>query len=293
LPSTGEKVAVAARVVPNVGEAVVLLQIRAMQEPASSANGVNGSTPTIMFRTLGDTVLESPDGDVRGGWLDRRTGRLLKYLAANRTSSVHADMIAEALWPHGRTDSTNKVRHYVHELRERLEPGRDRYARSTFIVARNGGYQLNLDRVHVDAEEFERKAREGLSELARGDRERAVESLEAAMALYRGDFLPNEPYEDWAIAERERLFDLAGQALRALASALTDPAQATVYLERLAEMEPLDPDVQRDLISAWLRQGKRTRAIRRYRTLQSRLMREFGEPVAFDLAELARSERAT
>ena len=51
-------------------------------------------------------------------------------------------------------------------------------------------------------------------------------------------------------------------------------------------MEPLDADVQRDLIATWLRQGRRTRAMRRYRVVQSRLMREFGERVTFDLPGL-------
>jgi DNA-binding SARP family transcriptional activator len=111
------------------------------------------------------------------------------------------------------------------------------------------------------------------------------------MDVYRGDFLPDERYDDWAIAERERLLDLAGQALRALAGGLSDPARAATYLERLAEMEPLDADVQRELIRAWLRQGRRTRAVRRYRTLQSRLMREFGESITFDLSELARGDQ--
>jgi DNA-binding SARP family transcriptional activator len=204
-------------------------------------------------------------------------------LGASRSGAVHADTIAEALWPRARADSTNTVRHYVHALREKLEPERGRYARSAFVVARNGGYQLNLERVEIDADEFERKAQAGLSALQGGKRERGLELLEAAMDLYRGEFLVDERYEDWAIAERERLLDLAGQALRALASGLADPAHAAVYLERLAEMEPLDADVQRELIRAWLRQGRRTRAIRR-------LMREFGESVTFDLSELARSE---
>jgi DNA-binding SARP family transcriptional activator len=53
-------------------------------------------------------------------------------------------------------------------------------------------------------------------------------------------------------------------------------------------MEPLDVDIHRELIVAWLRQGRRGRAIRHYRALQSRLMRELGERVSFDMAELTR-----
>jgi DNA-binding SARP family transcriptional activator len=293
LPESAQPVAVAPRVVPGAREKTVLLQIRPVQQPATAAPiPLPASRSRITIRTLGETVVETADGEVQGGWLDQRTGRLLKYLVANRSAAVHADTIAEALWPRARTDSTNTVRHYVHALREKLEPDRSRYGRSAFVVARNGGYQLNLERVEIDAEDFEREAHAGLSSLESGDHERGLERLQAAMDLYRGDFLLDDRYDDWAIAERERLLDLAGQALRGLVSGLSDPAQAAIYLERLAEMEPLDADVQRELIRVWLRQGRRTRAMRRYRTLQSRLMREFGERVTFDLSELARGEPA-
>jgi DNA-binding SARP family transcriptional activator len=291
LPDSAQTVAVTPRVVPGAREKTVLLQLQAVQQPATAAPiRVPGSAPGITIRTLGETFLETPAGEVRGGWLDQRTGRLLKYLIANRTAAVHADTIAEALWPRARADSTNTVRHYVHALREKLEPERVRYGRSAFVIARNGGYQLNLERVEIDADGFERKAKAGLSALESGDQERGLELLQAAMAIYRGDFLLDDRYDDWAIAERERLLDLAGQALRGLVTGLADPAQAVIYLERLADMEPLDADVQRELIRVWLRQGRRTRAMRRYRTLQSRLMREFGERVTFDLSELTRGE---
>ena len=36
------------------------------------------------------------------------------------------------------------------------------------------------------------------------------------MALYRGDFLADEPYADWALDERDRMHGLAGRAIRAL-----------------------------------------------------------------------------
>jgi DNA-binding SARP family transcriptional activator len=54
-------------------------------------------------------------------------------------------------------------------------------------------------------------------------------------------------------------------------------------------MEPLDVDIHEQLISTWLQLGRRSRAIRHYRALQSRLMRELGERVTFDLAEMVRT----
>jgi DNA-binding SARP family transcriptional activator len=283
----GHALAVAAAPFNRGGRRSVVFEIRAAAATAVSST-IPRSRDTIRIRTLGETVVETDSGELRGDWLDQRTGRLLKFLVANRDTPMHSDAIAEALWPRARPDTTNTVRHFIHALREKLEPRRRRYERSAFVLARNGGYQLNGERVKVDADEFEREARAGLIALAADERDLAVPHLEAAMALYKGDFLPDERYEDWAINERERLRDLACKPLRALAELTDDPDAAAFHLERLAEMEPLDVDVHRELIGVWMRQGRRSRAMRHYRAVQSRLMRELGERVTFDLTELGR-----
>jgi DNA-binding SARP family transcriptional activator len=254
------------------------------------SNPIARPATTIRIRTLGETAVELPGGEMVGDWLEQRPGQLLKFLITRRGTAVHADAITEALWPRARSDSTNTVRHFVHTLREKLEPERDRYGRSAFVIARNGGYMLDTGSFQIDSDEFEREAAAGVAALDRGRDAEGIPHLEAAMELYRGDFLVDERYADWAIIERERLLDVACEVLRALAAKEPGPDKAAHYLERLADLEPLDADVQRQLISTWLRQGKRTRALRRYRTLQSRFMREFGERITFDLAGLARTD---
>ena len=42
--------------------------------------------------------------------------------------------------------------------------------------------------------------------------------------MYRGDFLADEPYAEWALHERDRLRDLAAGALRTLAEIETRAA---------------------------------------------------------------------
>ena len=111
--------------------------------------------------------------------------------------------------------------------------------------------------------------------------------FEHALSLYQGDFLADEPYAEWALTERERLRALAGKPLRALGELhADDPSAAAAYLERLAQMEPLDGDVHRELLSLWVRQGRLSRATRHYQAFRQRLLREFGEPPAFTLSEL-------
>jgi DNA-binding SARP family transcriptional activator len=125
---------------------------------------------------------------------------------------------------------------------------------------------------------------------ADGNDARCVERLEHALDLYRGDFLADEPYAEWAMAERDRLRALAAEALRTLADirlAEHDDEAAIAHLQRLVELDPFDVNVQRRVIALCLRSGRRSEAMRRYATLRQRLMATFGEVPDFDLAQLA------
>ena len=109
------------------------------------------------------------------------------------------------------------------------------------------------------------------------------------MELYRGDFLADEPYAEWALHERDRLRDLVAGALRTLAEIETrrdDLPAATATLVRLSELEPFDIDVHRELFSLLLRRGRRSETLRRYETLRRRMLSTFDEPLDFSLSQL-------
>jgi DNA-binding SARP family transcriptional activator len=284
----GKHVAVSTTAFGGGPKRTVLFELR--QAQSATARFVRPIDADLLhIQTFGETVVRVGSAELRGGWLDQRPGRLLKLLVARRYTPVHGDVIAESLWPSGRAGTSNTVRHFVHTLREKLEPTRARYQASSFVLARNGGYVLNSDRVRVDADEFESEVKAGLFAFGQNRRAEAGERLRKAMELYCGDFLAEERFEDWAIGERERLRDLATKPLRLLSAMSEDPDAAAAFLERLAEMEPLDVDIHRELMQTWLLQGRRGRAIRHYRVLQSRLMRELGERLSFDLADLTGS----
>jgi DNA-binding SARP family transcriptional activator len=245
-------------------------------------------TRQLHIFALGEMRIETPEGPLSGDWLEQRPGQLLRLLVCERHRVAPADAIAESIWPHAGPAAANTVRHFVHALREKLEPRRPKHGESCSVVCRRGGYALRSEYVWIDADEFEQEAGAGMAALATGDRVLARAHLGRAVALYRGDFLSDEPYAEWAFLERERLRAIACNALRALAELHVDRSEvAANYLERLADMEPYDDDVQRLLISAWLRLGRRTRAARHYHSFRVRMLREFGERPEFELSDLA------
>jgi len=211
---------------------------------------------------------------------------------------VSADELLGAFWPQtdGAPAATN-VRQAVHALRDRMEPDRARQAASRYVAGRRGGgYELVAGMVLVDADVFAAAAESGLSALHGGDGARAEAALSRAAVLYRGDFLADEPDVEWALPERARLRALAGRVLRALAGIRVRAGEldaASELLQRLAELEPLDVEAQRQLLTLLMRRGRRTEAARRYEVVARRFRRAFGEEPGFELSELARSRSAS
>ncbi len=296
LPSAGAASAAWVTVSPLRAEAGAIFHLRSEQGAGRRADGgattVAGSRLRIF--ALGQTRVESSTaGSIGGEWIEHRPGHLLKYLVCSRHRVAAADEIAHDLWPNRDVQALSSVRYFVHALRNRLEPGRRPKTPSAFVESRRGGYRLHPQRAWIDATEFEQLVSAGLAALLAGEREAARRRLERATDLYRGDFLADEPYADWALAERDRLRELAGRALSALVELLLADDElelAARQSRRLAEMEPYDTDVQRRYIELCLRRGKRTEAMRRFELFRKRLAREFGDEPDFDLGDLSRAK---
>ncbi len=245
--------------------------------------------PELTIKALGRIRVDSREGPLGGNWLQQRPGQILKYLICERDRVVQAEEIAESLWPFSGRAALSSVRHFIHGLRDKLEPGRSPRAPSRFVVTVRGGYAINRRHVRIDADTFAEAARGGLGAAERGEAEVAVELLELAMSLYRGDLLEDEPYAEWAMAERDRLRELATSSVRTLsrlALARSDREAAIKQLGRLAEFEPFDSDVHRELLRVLLAAGRRSEARRRYSTFRARLAREFETEPGFTLADL-------
>lgn len=249
----------------------------------------------LRITTLGGLTLEREGRDLGGDWLHHRPGQLLRYLICARGHRVPVDELVEALWPDSSRQGITSLRQAVHQLRERLEPGRPRHTHSTFVQARAGAYSLDMSAVIVDADEFETEANAALltSEREGATAAAAAPQLERAAELYTGEFLADAPYADWALEERERLRAQAARVLRKLADLHLDegePLAAADALQRLVELEPLDQEAHRDLIALMLARGRHAEAARRYDVFRQRFRRAFDSELEFSLAELLPGE---
>ena len=268
---------------PLIDGAGAVLHIRLREATASV------SAESLRVTTLGGLELERGGTRLDGDWLHHRPGQVLKYLICARGHRVPSEELIDTLWPDAERSAITNLRQAVHQLRDRLEPNRKRHVQSSYIVAVGGGYEFNLTHVRIDADEFETEARGALLSRERWGPDTARIQLERAARLYDGDFLADEPYAEWALAERDRLRALAATVLRDLAALHLDGddvAPAASALQRLADLEPLDLDAQRSLIEVMLQQGRHADAARRYELVRRRFRRAFDREPGFALSEL-------
>ena len=244
---------------------------------------------TLRVTTLGRTTVTCGPVTMEGGWLDQRTGDLLRYLVVRRGRTVTADEIGESVWRSPGYDVARNVRTCVHRLRAALEPGRARHASSAYLLTRGCSYRLNPDHVQVDVDDFERLLTRGAA-LAEVDPAAAVRELEAALGLYGGEFFSEVPFADWALTERARLHDMACGGLHRLAALHRESGcagAAREALERLSGLQPLDEGVCRELIELDMSCGRHSDAKRRYDALSHMMRSSLGYGPRFTLADAA------
>jgi DNA-binding SARP family transcriptional activator len=272
------------------GSDLIVTELRSeMVHPPEALGGPSWTAgPLLRIFVLGRTCVMNGDRVLGGRWIDNRAGHVLKLLVAERHRSVFSDEIVARLWPAAASPDTRGLRYFIHVLREQIEPEGSPNPPSSFIRSTRGGYALDTEHVWVDADAFEELVTAGLA-AHEADDESAPELLRRGVELYRGEFLADEPYAEWAFPERDRLRDIASDGLRALAALderAGDLLHATSTLTRLAELEPFDVDVHRELFVLLLRRGRRSEALRRYETLRRRMLSTFDEPLDFSLSQL-------
>jgi DNA-binding SARP family transcriptional activator len=195
----------------------------------------------------------------------RRPASLLELLALTPGHALHREIVQDLLWPELDGDAAaNNLHVTLHELRRLLEPDLQ-HGRCSAYVALQANV-LTLRALWVDVEAFELAAR--LADA--GDAAR----LEAAIALYSGDLLPEHPFDDWIVRRRDALHLCFLDHLHALASAYerSDQLMPAVHvLERLVQLEPTHERAATQLIELYRVLGQPQRALRLFRQLQRAL----------------------
>jgi DNA-binding SARP family transcriptional activator len=132
--------------------------------------------------------------------------------------------------------------------------------------------------IKVDVAEFEEALLQADVAIQAGDDPAACAALEHAAACYIGDLLP-DCYDEWVVAERERLRSLLFTALAGLARLLEQRREygaGITYARRLVRLDPLNEAACLVLMRLHTLNGDRASALRVYHTCVSALQAELG-----------------
>jgi DNA-binding SARP family transcriptional activator len=211
----------------------------------------------------------------------QRVRDLLSYLLLHRQTTHARDQIAGLFWS-DRDDQ--RARHCLNtalwRLQRLLQPHDSSSAPYLLATTHSIGFNAASD-AHIDVAEFETRCALA-DQLGADSADQQAAIYRQAIEIYRADLLP-DCYEDWCLAERQRLQHLY---LRALGRLMAYHRERNEYLAaidiglRLLECDPLREEIHRDLISLYLAAGHPADALRQYRACAAILQRELGiEPM--------------
>ena len=242
----------------------------------------------LRLRLLGGLAVTLGDTPVRG-LVTTKAQALLAYLAVTGRSHPR-EALAALLWGDmPEEDARTSLRQVLSNLHKLL------------------GSHLVIDRQTVA---FDRQSRYWLDvtaflSLLQGARSRAGlgrrRRLREAVGLYRGDFLEGffvrdaPDFDEWAAGQRERLRQLALEALDDLAShhaARGEYAAGGDYLERLLELDPWRENAHRKRMLMLAYSDRRDEALHQYHVCRRVLTDDLGEEPSQETTALYKQIRA-
>ncbi|MBV9453994.1 MAG: AAA family ATPase, partial [Rubrobacter sp.] len=161
---------------------------------------------SLKIKLFGEFEVRRGEGIIEShAWGRQKTRSLLKLLLTRPGRAFSRDEIIEALWPNAPLKAAEQsLRTTVSLLRKVLEPGLKRGSDSRYIIRQRPGYLFNgTSDCEIDAEQFE--VLQSKAEIAHADRrlDEAIDRYRKALELFKGEFLAEDLYEDWAMKSRE------------------------------------------------------------------------------------------
>jgi DNA-binding SARP family transcriptional activator len=210
-------------------------------------------------------------------WRRRSAERLLKFLLVNGRR-VHRDVLLDVLWPDAPNKSSIRgLRVTLHALRRAVAQVAPENAPLDLIRADSDTYVLNTCGLWIDSDAFDEHYSAGLRFERLRQFEAAVREYTAAEALYRGDFLVEDLYEEWTVLPREELKDKYLLVLTRLAQFSLSAMDLDGCIRRshaLLAKEPCREDAYQRLMQCYARLGQRGSAMRWYQICERTLQRE-------------------
>ncbi len=216
-------------------------------------------------------------------WTTRRARDIFCYIATSKHRRVAKDLLIEAFWPGEDPNTVEKNFHpTISHIRKALNSRQS--FKQNYLMFRDGAYQLNPELSYqIDSEQFEHLIAEAETAKRAKNSKELRENLEAAHALYRGEFMAGI-YDDWAEERRHFYVEQFARVLNALAKlsfAEKRWAAALTLTSEILRDDPYREDVHRLIMKIHAGQAKPASVKKHFEELQELLKKDLGiEPAA-------------
>ena len=245
-----------------------------------------GGSVSLIVTTLGRfSILRDQDPLSGGNWNRRRVCELFKLLLSAEQHRLHREQVQELLWPSSSIEqAANSFGKTLYLLRRALQPDLATGKSSTYVSLDHDILLLVPGSLQIDADLFESMTKQVQVNMHGGPIKKPqlqsmLNGFDKVLALYDGDYLPDDLYEDWAQRRRDRLRRtyswLLEQAAK-LAVADLQGKRACEYLRALLECNNTDEQSHRELMLIYARMGRWREALNQYSLLRETLKEELG-----------------
>jgi predicted ATPase/DNA-binding SARP family transcriptional activator len=205
---------------------------------------------------------------IDSSWPRGKAKALLKLLALQTNRCLHREKVLDTLWPRLTPDAAaNNLRKNLHYLRTAFA---QRGIHSP-VLSLDGNMVVLAPEAWVDIDAFRHEARTV--------RDSGCDPglYEQTLAMYVGDLLPEDLYEEWTDPDREDLRGLSHELLFELAQLHAARGEVRLAEGRLRELlraDPLREEAHRSLMRLYAESGSHEKALRQYETCRELLERE-------------------
>jgi LuxR family transcriptional regulator, maltose regulon positive regulatory protein len=222
-------------------------------------------------------------------WTTRRARDIFCFIATHKGRRVAKDVLIDTFWGDDELEAIEKNFHpTISHIRKALNS--QQAFKQNFIVFRDGAYQLNPEfSYRIDTEQFLENI-EAARKAKDDDAEAYRDHLNAAYALYRGDFMEGL-YEDWAEEPRQYYREQFARVLNALAKLAVNEKRWTDALRFATEVLAIDPyreDLHRLAMKVLSAQGKPAAVKKHYESMEQLLKHDLGISPAAETQKLFR-----
>jgi predicted ATPase/DNA-binding SARP family transcriptional activator len=223
----------------------------------------------VRIRLLGGFEVTVADRPVAAdAWRLRKAKTLVKLLALARGHRLHREALAAVLWPdRDEASATNNLHQALYVARRVLAGAPDALCglRDDVVWLSDGAMPW------LDTDAFDAACR-------RARHTRDPEDYRAAAALYRGDLLPEDRFEEWAEGPRAALRERHLGLLVEYAGVLTgrdEHAQVVDIVGAVTATDPFHEGAHRMLMAALAASGRRYEALAAFDRLREALAEEY------------------